>query len=89
MNGLIDENEEESMDYLDIKYGLAKKGYNVTLVAKELGLCGPQSIQQVCTRIYRSARVEKRIAEILDLSVKEVFPDHRGGCRKKRNVASA
>jgi len=35
------------MDYLDLKYALAKKGYTLTRVAAELGLFGPQSVQQV------------------------------------------
>ena len=64
------------MDYIDIKYGLAKQGYTLTRLAGELDLCGPQAIQQVGIRKYRSARVEKRIAEILELPVKKVFLDH-------------
>ena len=52
------------MDYLDMKYALAKKGYTLTRVAEELGLFGPQSVQQVLTRKYISARVEKRVSDI-------------------------
>ena len=33
------------MDYIDIKYALAKKGYTITRVAEELDLYGPQSVQ--------------------------------------------
>ena len=63
------------MDYLDLKYVLAKKGYNLTRLAKELGLYGPQSIQQVLIRKYVSARVEKRVSEITGLPLEKLFPD--------------
>lgn len=63
------------MDYLDIKYALAKKGYTITRVAKELDLYGPQSVQQVLTRKYLSAHVEKRVADILEISLHDLFPD--------------
>ncbi|MDH3515132.1 MAG: helix-turn-helix domain-containing protein [Gammaproteobacteria bacterium] len=63
------------MDYLDLKYMLAKKGYTLTRVAEELGLFGPQSVQQVLTRKYISARVEKRVSEITGISLEKLFPD--------------
>ena len=63
------------MDYLDLKYRLAKKGYTLTRVAEELGLFGPQSVQQVLTRKYISARVEKRVSEITGISLEKLFPD--------------
>lgn len=70
------------IDYIDIKYALQRKGYTLTKVALELGLYGPQSVQQVCARIYRSRRVEAHVAAILGLPVTDVFPDH--GVRKRR-----
>ncbi len=72
------------MDYLDLKFALARKGYTLTRVAMELGLFGPQSVQQVLTRKYFSARVEKRVSEITGISLEKLFPDryhpakHRG-----------
>lgn len=63
------------MNYCDIKCALCKKGYTATRVAKELGLCGPQSVQQVCTRKYYSARVEKFISDITGIPVEKLFPD--------------
>ncbi|MHB1140266.1 MAG: helix-turn-helix domain-containing protein [Sulfuricaulis sp.] len=72
------------MDYLDLKFALARKGYTLTRVAMELGLFGPQSVQQVLTRKYFSARVEKRVSEIIGIPLEKLFPDrylaakHRG-----------
>ncbi len=63
------------MDYLDLKYALAKKGYTLTRVAEELGLFGPQSVQQVLTRKYISARVERRVSEITGIPLDALFPD--------------
>ena len=63
------------MDYLDMKYALAKKGYTLTKVAEELGLFGPQSVQQVLTRKYISARVEKRVSDITGIPLDKLFPD--------------
>jgi len=63
------------MNYLDIKYALAKKGYNLTRLANELELYGPQSIQQVLIRKYHSARVEKRVSEITGIPLEKLFPD--------------
>lgn len=71
------------MDYIDIKYGLIRKGYTLTKVAQELDLSGPQSVQQVCNRTYRSARVESHVAGILGLPVEKVFPDHRHRHRQR------
>jgi lambda repressor-like predicted transcriptional regulator len=62
------------MDYLDMKYALAKKGYTLTRVAEELGLFGPQSVQQVLTRKYISARVEKRVSDITGIPLEVLFP---------------
>lgn len=63
------------MNYFEIKYALAKKGYTLTGLAHELGLAGPQSVQQVLTRKYVSARVEKRVSEITGLPLEKLFPD--------------
>lgn len=63
------------MDYLDLKYRLAKKGYTLTRVAEDLDLYGPQSVQQVLTRKYLSARVEKRVSEIIGIPLEKLFPD--------------
>lgn len=70
------------MDYLDIRFALAKKGYTLTKVAGELDLAGPQSVSQVLQRAYRSKRVEMHVAGILGVSAAHLFPDRYK--RKKR-----
>lgn len=76
------------MDYLDLKFALARKGYTLTRVAEELGLFGPQSIQQVLTRKYISARVERRVSEIIGIPLEKLFPD-RYQTSKRRTRANA
>lgn len=76
------------MDYLDLKYALAKKGYTLTRVAAELGLFGPQSVQQVLTRKYISARVEKRVSEITGIPLEKLFPDRYHPERRRRRTDS-
>ena len=63
------------MEYIDIKYALAKKGYSLTRIAKELDLFGPQSVQQVCKRKYFSARVEQAVSDATGIPLTELFPD--------------
>lgn len=72
------------MDYLDIRFALARKGYTLTRVAGELGLAGPQSVSQVLQRAYRSKRVELHVAGIIGRSAAHVFPD-----RYKRTAKAA
>ena len=72
------------MDYLDLKYALAKKGYTLTRVANELGLFGPQSVQQVLTRKYISARVERRVSEIIGVPLEKLFPDRYHPTKRRR-----
>jgi lambda repressor-like predicted transcriptional regulator len=74
------------MNYIDLKYVLAKKGYSLTRVAKELGLYGPQSIQQVLVRKYISARVEKRISEITGIPLEKLFPDRYQSTKQPQNI---
>ncbi|MHB8535044.1 MAG: helix-turn-helix domain-containing protein [Sulfuricaulis sp.] len=74
------------MDYLDLKYALAKKGYTLTRVANELGLFGPQSVQQVLTRKYISARVEQRVSEITGIALEKLFPDRYHVTKRRRNA---
>ena len=74
------------MDYLDMKYALAKKGYTLTRVAEELGLFGPQSVQQVLTRKYISARVEKRVSDITGIPLEVLFPDRYLPTKPHRRV---
>ena len=74
------------MDYLDLKYVLAKKGYSLTRLAEELGLYGPQSIQQVLIRKYVSARVEKRVSEITGLPLEKLFPDRYRAAKHQRHA---
>jgi lambda repressor-like predicted transcriptional regulator len=74
------------MDYLDLKYALAKKGYTLTRVANELGLFGPQSVQQVLTRKYISARVERRVSEIIGVPLEKLFPDRYHPTKRRRNA---
>lgn len=73
------------MDYLDLKFALARKGYTLTRVAEELGLFGPQSVQQVLTRKYISARVERRVSEITGIPLEKLFPDRYAGKRRSRS----
>lgn len=75
-----------SISYLDIKYALAKKGYSLTRLANELGLYGPQSIQQVLIRKYRSAKVEKRVSEITGLPLETLFPDRYQSAQHARKI---
>ena len=74
------------MDYLDMKYALAKKGYTLTRVAEELGLFGPQSVQQVLTRKYISARVEKRVSDITGIPLEVLFPARYLSTKPHRRV---
>ncbi len=74
------------MDYLDLKYALAKKGYTLTRVAAELGLFGPQSVQQVLTRKYFSARVERRVSEITGIPLEKLFPDRYHPEKRRRRA---
>ena len=75
------------MDYCDIKHALCKRGYSITRVAKELGLSGPQSVQQVCTGKYRSLRVEKFISEITGIQLNTLFPErHRSTSHEKAKM---
>lgn len=71
------------MDYLDLKFALARKGYTLTRVAEELGLFGPQSVQQVLTRKYISARVERRVSEITGLPLEKLFPDRYHASKRR------
>jgi len=71
------------MDYLDLKFALARKGYTLTRVAEELGLFGPQSVQQVLTRKYISARVEQRVAEIIGVPLEKLFPDRYQATKRR------
>ncbi len=72
------------MDYLDIRFALARKGFTWARIARDLGLSGGQTISQVAMRKYPSARVERRIAEILGKPVEHVFPDRYHKGRKRR-----
>jgi lambda repressor-like predicted transcriptional regulator len=72
------------MDYVDLKYALAKKGYTLTRIAEELGLFGPQSVQQVLTRKYISARVERRVSEITGIPLEKLFPDRYQPEKRRR-----
>lgn len=77
------------MDYLDLKFALAKKGYTLTRVAAELGLFGPQSVQQVLTRKYISARVERHVAEIIGLPLEKLFPDRYQASKHRAHADGA
>ncbi len=76
------------MDYLDIKYALAKKGYTLTRVAEELGLFGPQSVQQVLARKYISARVERHVSDIIGIPLEKLFPDRYQATKNPRYAGS-
>ena len=77
------------MDYLDLKFALARKGYTLTRVAEELGLFGPQSIQQVLTRKYISARVERRVSEITGIPLEKLFPDRYQPTKRRTRTNGA
>jgi lambda repressor-like predicted transcriptional regulator len=77
------------MDYLDLKYALARKGYTLTRVAIELGLFGPQSVQQVLTRKYISARVERRVSEITGIPLEKLFPDRYQPEKRRQQLDDA
>lgn len=63
------------MDYLDIRFALAKKGYTLTRLGKELDLAGPSPVVQVLKRKYQSRRVEVRVSEITGIPLHRLFPD--------------
>ncbi|MBI5783442.1 MAG: helix-turn-helix domain-containing protein, partial [Gammaproteobacteria bacterium] len=53
---------------------------------EELGLYGPQSVQQVLTRKYISARVERRVAEIIGIPLEKLFPDRYRAVKRRERV---
>ena len=57
---------QAKIDYINVKYALALKGYTLTKVAKELKLCGPQSVQMVLQGRYTSKRVSAHISKIIN-----------------------
>ncbi len=63
------------MDYLDIKFALARRGYTLTRIVEELDLFGPQSVQQVLIRKYLSARVENHVSLVTGIPLEKLFPD--------------
>ena len=73
------------MDYIDIKYALEKKGYTLSRVGRELGLCGAQAVVPVLHRKYISAKVETRVSEITGIPLSKLFPDRYGRHVKQRN----
>jgi lambda repressor-like predicted transcriptional regulator len=62
------------MDHETIKTELRKKGYSLSMIAVVLD-CSPTNIQQVCKRLNFSHRVANAIATVLELEIKDVFPD--------------
>ena len=62
------------MDHETIKSELRKKGYSLAMVADALE-CSPVNVQQVVKRLNHSHRVANAIAVVLDLEIKDVFPD--------------
>jgi hypothetical protein len=62
------------MDYETIKTELRKKGYSLSMIADALN-CSPVNIQQVCKRLNHSHRVANAVATVLELEIKDVFPD--------------
>ncbi len=72
-----------------MKHALAKKGYTLTRVAEELGLYGPQSVQQVLIRKYISARVEKRVSEIIGIPLEKLFPDRYQPTKRRARTDGA
>lgn len=72
------------MEYVDIKYALAKKGYTLSRIARELDLCGPQAIYSVLNRKYISASVERLVSEITGIPLAKLFPDRYGRAAKQR-----
>lgn len=80
------------MDYLEIKFALARKGYTWARIARELNLSGGPSVSLVAKRKYQSSRVEQRIADITGIPLHRLFPDrykraHRPTRRHHENGA--
>lgn len=72
------------VDYLEIKFALARKGYTWERIAKELGLHSGPSVSQVAQRKWWSRHVEESISEITGIPLLKLFPDRYG---KKRKAA--
>lgn len=81
-----------TVDYVEIKFALARKGYTWARIARELNLSGGPSVSLVAQRKYQSARVEQRISEITEIPLHRLFPDrykraHRPTQRRATNGA--
>ena len=61
--------------HLEIKYQLGLRSVTFSDLAQRLGLKAVSSVSQVSLGRQRSQRVEKLIAETLETSVQELFPE--------------
>lgn len=63
------------MDPLEINIAFMQKGLTMAdAVAKQLGVT-PQSVSACVNRKNKSERIRKRIAEVLEKKVEDVFPE--------------
>jgi lambda repressor-like predicted transcriptional regulator len=61
--------------HLEIKYQLGLRSVTFSDLAQRLGLKAVSSVSQVSLGRQRSQRVEKLIAETLEVPVQELFPE--------------
>lgn len=73
------------MDYIDIRFALAKKGYTLAKLARELELSGVTPVARVLKRDYISSRVEERVSEITQIPLAKLFPDRYGKKRVRKS----
>lgn len=52
---------------------LMTKGYSYADIARELGV-SRQSVRSVATGLIRSARIERRISQILEMDTSDIWP---------------
>ncbi len=79
--------------WTDIRYALAKRGYTLARISRELGHLDPRSATGVRRRRY--PLVEQRIAEILGMPPHHLWPNRYrqdgspigNGVRRRKEVA--
>jgi len=69
--------------HLEIKYQLGLRSVTFSDIARRLGLKAVSSVSQVSLGRQRSHRVEKLIAETLEMQVQELFPERYAHDRKE------
>ncbi|MBU1279422.1 MAG: helix-turn-helix domain-containing protein [Alphaproteobacteria bacterium] len=64
-----------------VKFLLRKKSNSLAQISRDLGI-SPGSVTAVCQGVRRSRRVEKALADALDTTPEELFPDRNIGRKK-------